>query len=62
MVFAEKLASGKLSNDSVINGITLEYALQTVLENSSGPSFNSMVTYLGGNTVSNCADLVPQYA
>ncbi len=62
MLFAEKLAAGELTNDSVITGITLEYALQTVLENSSGPSFYSMVTYLGGNTVSNCADLVPQYA
>ena len=61
MVFAEKLAAGELSNDSVITGITLEYALQTVLENSSGPSFYSMVTYLGGDTVSNCAELVPQY-
>ncbi len=62
MVFAEKLANGELSGDSVITGIQLEYALQTVLENSSGPSFYSMVTYLGGNTVSNCAELVPQYA
>ena len=61
-VFAEQLANGKLSNDSVITGIQLEYALQTVLENSSGPSFYSMVSHLGGNTVSNCAELVPQYA
>ena len=62
MYFAEKLASGELTNDTVITGITLEYALQTVLENSSGPSFYSMVTYLDGNTVSNCAEVVPQYA
>ena len=62
MVFAEKIANGELSNDSVVTGISLEYALQTVLENSSGPSFYSMVTYLGGNTTSNCAELVPQYA
>ena len=62
MVFAEKTANGELANDSVITGISLEYALQTVLENSSGPSFYSMVTYLGGNTTSNCAELVPQYA
>ena len=62
MVFAEKLANGELSNDSVITGLQLEYALQTVLENSSGSSFYSMVTYLDGNTVSNCAELVPQYA
>ncbi len=62
MVYAEKLANGELSNDSVITGLQLEYALQTVLENSSGSSFYSMVTYLGGNTVSNCAELVPQYA
>ena len=40
MVFAEKkLATGELTNDTVITGITLEYALQTVLEDSSGPSF-----------------------
>ena len=62
MYFAEQLANGKLSNDSVITGIQLEYALQTVLENSSGPSFYSMVSHLGGNTVSNCAELVPKYA
>lgn len=62
MYYAEQLANGKLSNDSVITGIQLEYALQTVLENSSGPSFYSMVSHLGGNTVSNCAELVPQYA
>ena len=62
MYFAEKLGTGELSSDTVINGIQLEYALQTVLESSSGPSFNSMLTYLGGNTVSNCAELVPQYA
>ncbi len=62
MNFAEKLASGELSNDTSINGITLEYALQTVLENSSGPSYTSMIVYLGGNTTSNCAEMVPQYA
>ncbi len=62
MVYAEKLANGELSNDSVITGLQLEYALQTVLENSSGSSFYSMLTHLGGNTVSNCAELVPQYA
>ena len=62
MVFAEKLANGELTNDTVITGITLEYALQTVLEDSSGPSFYSMITYLGGDTMSNCAELVPQYA
>ena len=62
MVYAEKLANGELSNDSVITGLQLEYALQTVLENSSGSSFYSMLAHLGGNTVSNCAELVPQYA
>ena len=62
MYFAEQLAKGELSNDPSINGITLEYALQTVLESSSGPSFSSMLVYLGGNTASNCAELVPQYA
>ena len=62
MYFAEQLAKGELSNDTSINGITLEYALQTVLESSSGPSFSSMLVYLGGNTASNCAELVPQYA
>ena len=62
MVLAEKVANGELTDESVITGITLEYALQTVLENSSGPSFYEMLMYLGGNTVSNCAELVPQYA
>lgn len=62
MNFAEKLGKGELSNDTSINGITLEYALQTVLENSSSPSYSSMIVYLGGNTTSNCAEMVPQYA
>ena len=51
MNFAEKLGKGELSNDTSINGITLEYALQTVLENSSSPSYSSMIVYLGGNTM-----------
>ena len=44
MHYAEELKSGALTKESVVTGITLEYAMTTVLENSSGPSIYSLVT------------------
>ena len=61
MTFAEKLAAGELQMDSVVTGITLEYAMKTMVENSSGPSIYSLMTFLGGDTAENRANLAKQY-
>ena len=57
MYLAEKVSKGELTMDSVVNGITLEYAINTALAATSNPSASSMVLYLGGNMTTNCADL-----
>ena len=62
MYYAEKLASGELTKESVVTGITLEYALNTVLENSSGPSLYSLTTDLAERESKNYIELAKQYA
>lgn len=62
MYLAEKVSKGELTMDSVVNGITLEYAINTALAAASNPSASSMVLYLGGNMTTNCADLTTGYA
>ena len=62
MYLAEKVASGELAMDTVVNGITLEYAVTTALEASSNPSASSMVIYLGDYSGANCADLTRGFA
>ena len=57
MYLAEKVSKGELTMDTVVNGITLEYAITTALAATSNPSSSSMVIYLGGNMTTNCADL-----
>ncbi len=57
MYLAEKVSKGELTMESVVNGITLEYAINTALAATSNPSASSMVLYLGGNMTTNCADL-----
>ena len=57
MYLAEKVSKGELTMDTVVNGITLEYAINTALAATSNPSSSSMVIYLGGNMTTNCADL-----
>ena len=57
MYLAEKVSKGELTMDTVVNGITLEYAISTALAATSNPSSSSMVLYLGGNMTTNCADL-----
>ena len=57
MYLAEKVSKGELTMDTVVNGITLEYAITTALAATSNPSASSMVLYLGGNMTTNCADL-----
>lgn len=62
MYLAEKVSKGELTMDSVVNGITLEYAISTALAATSNPSASSMVLYLGGNMTTNCADLTTGYS
>ncbi len=57
MYLAEKVSKGELTMDTIVNGITLEYAITTALAATSNPSSSSMVLYLGGNMTTNCADL-----
>ena len=57
MYLAEKVSKGELTMDTIVNGITLEYAINTALAATSNPSSSSMVIYLGGNMTTNCADL-----
>ena len=46
MYLAEKVSKGELTMDTVVNGITLEYAITTALAATSNPSSSSMVIYL----------------
>ena len=62
MFFAEKLKSGEMTKDSIVTGITLEYALNTVLEYTSGPSVWALVTYLTEELGIDYHDVAKQYA
>ena len=62
MHYAEELKSGALTKESVVTGITLEYAMTTVLENSSGPSIYSLVTDLSEREGLNHTDVAKEYA
>ena len=62
MHYAEELKSGELTKESVVTGITLEYAMSTLLENSSGPSLYSLVTDLSEREGLNYTDVAKQYA
>ena len=62
MYLSEKVSRGELTMDTVVNGISLEYAVTTALESGSNPSSSSMVLYLGGDMTTNCADLTTGYA
>ena len=46
MYLAEKVSKGELTMDSVVNGITLEYAINTALAATSNPSASSMILSL----------------
>ena len=62
MHYAEELASGEMTKESVVTGITLEYAMNTTLENSSGPSLYSLVTDLTEREGASYAEIARQYA
>ena len=62
MHYAEELKSGELTKESVVTGITLEYAMSTLLEHSSGPSLYSLVTDLSEREGLNYTDVAKQYA
>ena len=62
MHYAEKLKSGELTKESVVTGITLEYAMSTLLEHSSGPSLYSLVTDLSEKEGLSYTDVAKQYA
>ena len=62
MYYAERLNRGEITMETVVTGITLEYALTTTLENSSGPSIYSLVTDLAEKESKSYTDLGKQYA
>ena len=62
MYYAERLKRGEIAMDTIVTGITLEYAMTTTLENSSGPSIYSLVTDLAEKESKSYTDLGKQYA
>ena len=62
MIYAEKLAKGELELDSVVGGITLEYALNTMLQYSSGPAVWSLLSELEDDGTLHCASRMTQFA
>ena len=62
MIYSEKLAKGELEKDSVVGGITLEYALNTMLQYSSGPAVWSLLSDLGDDGTLHCAKQMTQFA
>ena len=62
MYYAEKLKSGEMTKETVVTGITLEYAMNTLLEHSSGPSLYSLVTDLEEREGLSYTDVAKQYA
>ena len=62
MYYAEKLKSGEMTKETVVTGITLEYAMSTLLEHSSGPSLYSLATDLTDREGLSYTDVAKQYA
>ena len=61
MLMAEKEATGELSQDSVVNGTTLEYLESTALIYSNNDSGHSMVSWLGGTYAGKCSDMTIRF-
>ena len=61
MLMAEKEAAGELSQDSVVNGTTLEYLESTALIYSNNDSGHSMVSWLGGTYAGKCSDMTIKF-
>ena len=61
MLMAEKEAAGELSQDSVVNGTSLEYLESTALVYSNNDSGHSMVSWLGGTYAGKCSDMTIKF-
>ena len=61
MLMAEKEAAGELSQDTVVNGTTLEYLESTALIYSNNDSGHSMVSWLGGTYSGKCSDMTIRF-
>ena len=61
MLMAEKEAAGELTQDTVVNGTTLEYLESTALIYSNNDSGHSMVSWLGGTYAGKCSDMTIKF-
>ena len=61
MLMAEKEAAGELTQDTVVNGTTLEYLESTALIYSNNDSGHSMVSWLGGTYSGKCSDMTIRF-
>ena len=61
MLLAEKEAAGELTQDSQLEGYTLQYLESSALVNSNNDSGHAMVDYLGGTYQGKCSDKTIQY-
>ena len=61
MLLAEKVASGELTQQSTVSGITVEYAESTALVYSNNDSGHAIVSYLGGTYAGKCSDQTEKY-
>ena len=61
MLLAEKVASGELTQESIVNGTTVEYVESTALVYSNNDSGHSIVSYLGGTYAGKCSDMTEKY-
>ena len=61
MLLAEKEAAGELTQDSRLEGYTLQYLESSALVNSNNDSGHAMVDYLGGTYQGKCSDKTIQY-
>ena len=61
MLMAEREAAGELTQESIVNGTTLEFLESTALVYSNNDSGHSMVSYLGGTYAGKCSDMTIKY-
>ena len=61
MLLAEKVAAGELTQESIVNGTTVEYVESTALVYSNNDSGHSIVSYLGGTYAGKCSDMTEKY-
>ncbi len=61
MLMAEKEAAGELTQESIVNGTTLQYLESTALIYSNNDSGHSMVSWLGGTYAGKCSDMTIRF-